>query len=211
MFKRFESLTRFSHDWVITEKIDGTNACIVVDYDERMAWGDQEFDYAIIAKVGSYFVYAQSRNYLITPEKDNAGFANWVKNNATTLVGMLGEGRHYGEWCGAGIQRRYGLATKKFALFNTHRWRDLSNHPDGGLLDGQLTCVPVLAEGYMDNPGQVALQCMDTLRAEGSQFAPGFMDPEGVVMRHNPSGTVFKKTFDYDEQGKWAEKQALKK
>lgn len=25
MFQRFGSLTRFSHDWTITEKIDGTN------------------------------------------------------------------------------------------------------------------------------------------------------------------------------------------
>lgn len=70
--------------------------------------------------------------------------------------------------------------------------------------------VPVLAEGYMDNPGQVALDCMNRLKEQGSAFALGFMDPEGVVMRHNPSGTVFKKTFDYDEQGKWAENQARK-
>lgn len=210
MFQRFASLTRFSHDWTITEKIDGTNACIIVDHDERMNLGDREFDYAIIDKVGPYFVYAQSRNNLITPSKDNAGFAGWVKNNVGELVEILGEGRHFGEWCGAGIQRRYGLTTKKFALFNTHRWRDLAGHPDGGLIGGQLTVVPVLAEGYMDNPGGAAIGAMDMMKINGSIFAPGFMDPEGVVMRHNPSGTVFKKTFDYDEQGKWAENQARK-
>ena len=183
MFQRFPSLTRFSHDWTITEKIDGTNACIIVEPDDRPAWGDAEYDYALVAKLGSHAVYAQSRNNLIYPGKDNAGFASWVANNVEALVETLGEGRHFGEWCGAGIQRRYGLDKKKFALFNTKRWGALSGHPDGGLIGGQLTVVPVLAEGYI-------------------------MDPEGVVMRHNPSGTVFKKTFDYDEQGKWAENQA---
>ena len=182
--------------------------------DEELG-GDQEGDWDIIDRVAEYgqngyFIYAQSRNNMITPEKDNAGFARWVQNNAKQLVEILGEGRHYGEWCGSAIQRRYGLSGKKFALFNTHRWKDLTYHPDGGLMGGQLTVVPVLAEGYMDNPGQVALDCMNKLKKQGSAFSPGFMDPEGVVMRHNPSGTVFKKTFDYDEQGKWAEKQDRK-
>lgn len=207
MFERFASLTRFSHDWTITEKIDGTNACIFIttpdnpdiDIDLRTAAGD------------GVVVFCQSRNRIITPTDDNMGFATWVSNNIEPLVEILGQGRHYGEWCGGSIQRGYGLKNKKFVLFNTHRWRGLSDHPDGGLLNGQLTCVPVLAEGYMDNPGQEALHAMDVLKTTGSAFAPGFMDPEGVVMRHNPSGTVFKKTFDYDEQGKWAENQERKK
>lgn len=206
MFRRFSSLTRFSHDWTITEKIDGTNACIIIANID-----DPEINHALsFARVGDQFVFAQSRNNMITPDNDNAGFARWVKNNADQLVEVLGHGYHFGEWCGAGIQRRYGLTTKKFVLFNTHRWGALINHPEGGLLGGQLTVVPVLAEGYMDNPGQVALDCMTKLKEQGSAFAPGFMDPEGVVMRHGPSGTVFKKTFDYDEQGKWAENQARK-
>ncbi len=206
MFQRFQSLTRFSHDWTITEKIDGTNACVIITGSD-----EDGVDYTgEIVSINGFSVFAQSRNNLITPEKDNAGFAGWVKDNADDLVEILGEGRHYGEWCGAGIQRRYGLTGKKFALFNTHRWSGLAGHPEGGLIGGQLTVVPVLAEGYMDNPGQVALECMDKLKANGSAFSPGFMDPEGVVMRHNPSGTVFKKTFDYDEQGKWAENQARK-
>lgn len=205
MFVKFPSLTRFSHDWVITEKIDGTNACVLI-----LPRDADDDGFVAVSITKDFKLYAQSRNNLIYPDQDNAGFAGWVKNNTAALAEILGEGRHFGEWCGAGIQRRYGLPNKKFALFNTHRWRDLSGHPDGGLLNGQLTVVPVLAEGYMDNPGQVALDCMNKLKEQGSAFAPGFMDPEGVVMRHNPSGTVFKKTFDYDEQGKWAENQARK-
>ena len=215
MFQRFASLTRFSHDWTITEKIDGTNACIIID--PLGSADDAPYKSQVIAEIPKaiadefpLYVLAQSRNNLITPDKDNAGFARWVANNAEELVSVLGEGRHFGEWCGASIQRRYGLNGKRLALFNTKRWAALSDHPEGGLLGGQLTVVPVLAEGYMDNPGQVALDCMTKLKEQGSAFAPGFMDPEGVVMRHNPSGTVFKKTFDYDEQGKWAENQARK-
>jgi len=212
MFKRFESLTRFSHDWTITEKIDGTNACVIVmplsEIDDPSI-REQAID-RIETENGLMNVYAQSRNNLITPAKDNAGFANWVAKNAAELVKVLGTGYHFGEWCGAGIQRRYGLTTKKFALFNTKRWAALANHPEGGLLGGALAVVPVLDEGYMDNPGATALECMLALHMDGSRFAPGFMNPEGVVMRHNPSGTVFKKTFDYDEQGKWAENQARK-
>lgn len=206
MFKRFDSLTRFSHDWTITEKIDGTNACIrIAQIDDPEI--NQELSFA---RIGDQLVFAQSRNNMITPDKDNAGFARWVQNNAEELVAVLGDGYHFGEWAGAGIQRRYDLTVKKFVLFNTHRWRDIAGHPDGGLLGGQLTVVPVLAEGYMPDPGATALDCMLAMQMGGSRFSPGFMEPEGVVMRHGPSGTVFKKTYDYDEQGKWAENQARK-
>jgi hypothetical protein len=60
----------------------------------------------------------------------------------------------------------------------------------------------------MDNPGESAAAALALLKDRGSLFAPGFDNPEGIVMRHGPSGTLFKKTFDYDEAGKWAENQA---
>lgn len=82
----------------ISEKIDGTNACIVITDD-----GD---------------IGAQSRARLITPEDDNYGFARWVNNNAEQLVDNLGPGHHFGEWWGQGIQRNYGLTEKRFSLFN---------------------------------------------------------------------------------------------
>ena len=82
----------------ISEKIDGTNACIVIT-DE----GD---------------VGAQSRTRLITPEDDNYGFANWVYENHHQLFEDLGPGHHFGEWWGQGIQRGYDLKEKRFSLFN---------------------------------------------------------------------------------------------
>lgn len=204
MFERFPSLTRFSHGWTITEKLDGTNAAILIVYAGDPAVHEYltEHPDTSVASVGEFFVFAQSRSKLITPGKstDNHGFARYVQDNAEEIVAKLGEGRHFGEWVGKGINKRhYDLPGKQFALFNTHRWTDAD-------LPEQVTVVPVLAGGYMEDPGAQAVSCMYAMKAVGSAFAPGFMNPEGVVMYHGPSKTTFKKTYDYDEQGKWAEK-----
>jgi hypothetical protein len=206
MFERFASLTRFSHGWTITEKLDGTNACVLIVpvSDPQYATANAKgVDPATrLALIGDLAVFAQSRNKMITPADDNAGFARFVHDNAEAFVELLGEGRHYGEWVGKGINKRqYGLPDKRFALFNTARWTNVA-------LPDRVTVVPVLAEGYLGEPGGEFSRIMDELRENGSAFAPGFMDPEGIVMRHGPSGTLFKKTFDYDEQGKWAENEA---
>jgi RNA ligase len=208
MFENFPSLTRFSHGWTITEKLDGANAAIVIVAKADPALEDAlQFEtnrQAIIAEVGNATVFAQSRKNLVYPGKasDNYGFAQFVKDNAEEIVAKLGEGRHFGEWIGKGVNKRaYNLDRKRFVLFNTHRWT-------GADLPERVDVVPVLAEGYIDNPGGAAVGAMDLLKQNGSVYAPGFMNPEGVVMRHGASGTLFKKTFDYDEQGKWAENEA---
>ncbi|HLE80817.1 MAG TPA: RNA ligase family protein, partial [Dehalococcoidia bacterium] len=99
-FQEFGKIYRLSRDCIITEKIDGTNAQVVVLEDGR--------------------VLAGSRNRWITPEADNFGFARWVKEHEEELR-SLGPGRHYGEWWGSGIQRGYGLKEKRFSLFNVSR------------------------------------------------------------------------------------------
>lgn len=201
MFISFPKLTRFSHDWTITEKIDGTNAQVIIvpASDETAA----AHHMSSLACVEDHLVFAGSRTRIITPDADNHGFAKWVQREARDLVQALGEGRHFGEWCGLGIQRNYGLKEKVFALFNTHRWTGVD-------LPDRVRVVPILAQGYMEDVGSEALRQMETLKQDGSRFAEGFGNPEGVVMRHGPSGTLFKKTYDYDELGKWAENQARK-
>ncbi|MBK8117420.1 MAG: RNA ligase family protein [Candidatus Accumulibacter sp.] len=86
---------------VFTEKIDGTNACVVIDEEG--------------------YIGAQSRNRFIFPHDDNFGFAKWVEDNKEDLL-SLGPGHHYGEWWGRGIGRTYGQTERFFSLFNTLRW-----------------------------------------------------------------------------------------
>lgn len=69
-------------------------------------------------------ILAQSRENLITPEKDNAGFARWVKNNEAswqdTKDGARAQVIVYGEWIGPGIQKNVAVSEipkKCFAVF----------------------------------------------------------------------------------------------
>jgi hypothetical protein len=100
-FIPFPKIPRLKRGCVITEKLDGTNAQVVVGED------------------GS--VRAGSRSRWITPESDNFGFARWVAEHADELR-ELGPGQHFGEWWGLGIQRGYGLHERRFSLFNSGRW-----------------------------------------------------------------------------------------
>lgn len=172
-FEGFQKIPRWKRDIVITEKIDGTNAQIYFLEDGRMLVG--------------------SRNRWITPEKDNMGFAAWCKQHEEELR-LLGYGKHFGEWYGAGIQRRYGLDHKRFALFNSSRWTSENPPP---------TCcsvVPVLYKGPMSE-AEID-NVMEKLRVGGSVAVPGFMNPEGIVIYHVASRSMFKRTLVDDEQPK---------
>jgi hypothetical protein len=191
----FPKIARLNRDIVITEKIDGTNAAIgIVELPQ--------------SEEGSvmYEVYAQSRNRIITPGKgDNAGFAAWVESIKDIAIEVLGPGLHFGEWWGNGIQRGYGQATKRFSLFNTARWSDFGTEAVIGV-------VPVLYEGpflYNDTQSDGGYrspinQVLDALRQTGSIAAPGYMNPEGIVIYHTAAHTMFKVTLEGDEKPKGA-------
>lgn len=169
-FVPFPKIPRLRRDIVITEKIDGTNAQIVVPKDG-----------------GPLLV--GSRNRWITPEKDNYGFARWVSENEETLRVGLGFGTHFGEWWGSGIQRRYDLTEKRFSLFNTARWQ--------GGAPALCSVVPVLYAGPWSQEAIDAT--LEKLRAAGSVAAPGFTNPEGVVVFHSASGRLFKVLLENDD------------
>lgn len=168
MFESFNKIARYNRDIVVTEKIDGTNAQIFIDGD--------------VFKVGS-------RNRWITPEDDNFGFARWAYEHKDELMG-LGDGRHYGEWWGSGIQRRYDLDEKRFSLFNVFRWGE----------DRPACChvVPVLFTGLLEDFD--ITKCMNDLQAHGSYAKEGFMQPEGIVIYHTQARVYFKKTFNNDHK-----------
>jgi len=152
-FKSWPKIPRWENQkWTVTEKIDGTNACIVIDEEGNIG--------------------AQARQALITPDKDNFGFAQWVQDNKEELL-LLGEGHHYGEWYGRGIQRNYGLKERRFALFSW--WRKADNEP----LPSCVETVPYLGSYTADSSG-----CWD-LQNLGSRAVEGWKDPEGYILTNS--------------------------
>jgi hypothetical protein len=198
-FQGWPKTPRLFRDMIISEKIDGTNAAVVIEEATENVIPSM----AIAQIVGPvvYNVAAQSRKRLITPEQDNFGFARWVWDNAAALVELLGEGRHFGEWWGQGIQRGYGLDHKRFSLFNVKRYGPLLETAAASdqALPG-LRLVPTLYEGPFDT-AQVYVQ-LDSLNVLGSRAAPGFDKPEGVIVYHHALNGVFKATLENDAEPK---------
>ena len=174
-FEKFEKLPRLSRGMVVSEKIDGTNAQVC------------------ITEEGEFLV--GSRKRWITPDDDNFGFAKWAYEHEEELRCGLGFGRHYGEWWGMGIQRKYGLGERRFSLFNTGRWNADTPPPE--------CChvVPVLYDGPFTTDAVDAV--LERLHSDGSAAAPGFMKPEGVVIYLSAARKSFKKTLDHNDVHKF--------
>ncbi len=187
-FVEFPKMARLSREVIISEKIDGTNAQILITEDGQMFCG--------------------SRTRWITPENDNMGFARWAMEHREELL-LLGSGRHFGEWWGQGIQRKYGMVEKRWSLFNVARWCPHDAEPqriaaaDPRIIKWQdrlpecCHLVPVLYRGIFSTGIADAMLC--DLAERGSKAAPGFMKPEGVVVFHVAGNVGFKKTLEKDE------------
>lgn len=165
-FKPWPKIKRLSKVFgvYVTEKIDGTNACVIVE-DGKV-------------------VGCQSRNRLISVGSDNMGFASWVERNSEELS-QLGDGYHYGEWAGPGIQKNpHGLEEKTFFLFNHYRWKD--ERPSC------CSVVPLLYEGDYDK------DVINKLMEKGSEN-PGF---EGIMV-YFPFADAYLKHTVKSPEGKW--------
>jgi hypothetical protein len=173
-FIPWPKMPRLFRECIITEKIDGTNACVHVREDGT--------------------VQAGSRSRWITQEDDNYGFAAWVRDHADELR-TLGVGRHFGEWWGSGIQRAYGFSKGErfFSLFNTAKW-------ENGGYPACVRLVPILSKCHFSL--KVVEDCKNFLRLSGSMAAAGFMRPEGVVVFHTAANHCFKSTLEKDEEYK---------
>lgn len=172
-FKAWPKIPRATGERVtITEKLDGTNACIIIE--------------------DGQIVGTQSRKRLIAPSDDNYGFATWVESNREELLG-LGEGYHYGEWAGLGIQKNpHNLASKKFFLFNTFRWN--ANNPNRPKC---CEVVPVLYEGEVKpDIFDKAMAALKKLSLEAGYT------PEGIVSYYHKTKRYEKLTYNY-AAGKW--------
>lgn len=191
----------FKDDMVITEKIDGTNSCVLI---EPYVGGNQHPQSLLVVDIegNKWEVAAQSRTRLIDPKNDNMGFAKYVWDNAAAFVLTLGAGRHFGEWWGSGIQRGYGLpkGEKRFSLFNTHRWAHLS-HVIPLTSVPNLYRVPILYKGPFDT--EKIVETKQTLQDGGSWAALTFPRPEGVVVFHEASQHAYKSLLEGDDLHKW--------
>lgn len=172
-FIAFRKIPRLQREIIITEKIDGTNAQIFIEDDfETMHVG--------------------SRNRWITPENDNFGFARWAQENRDELL-KLGPGHHFGEWWGSGIQSGYGLpkGEKRFSLFNVKKWNET-----------RPACCHVVPTLYTGDFSTSRIEdVLYDLSVKGSAAAPGFMNPEGIIIYHSAANLYFKRTFRDDHKG----------
>ncbi len=169
-FKAWPKIPRAKGNQItITEKIDGTNACVIVRDGE--------------------VVGCQSRNRLIKPGDDNMGFAFWVYENAEALA-QLGDGYHYGEWAGPGIQKNpHMLDEKTFFLFNTFRPQES--------LPECVKQVDVLYQGPY-SPGVIE----DTMQGLWKSATDKEYIPEGIIIYFHDSRSHMKDTFA-NRGGKW--------
>ncbi len=184
-FIEFPKIARLSREIIVTEKIDGTNGVIHIGDDGT--------------------VLAGSRTQWLTTRAiggaDNHGFAAWVESHVDELK-SLGPGYHFGEWWGSGIQRGYALqkGEKRFSLFNVIRWSDDYGNQTATQRPRCCSTVPILYCGpFLTDAIE---SCLTGLRVGGSHAAPGFMQPEGVVIFHPQGNIGFKKTIEKDDEWK---------
>lgn len=181
-FKEWPKIQRLDKNTVtITEKIDGTNVCVIIENGE--------------------VVGAQSRQRLITPDNDNFGFAGWVDRNKDQLK-TLGDGYHYGEWAGPGIQQNpHLLETKTFFLFNSYRWDKVFSENELHPAREVVKVVPTLYVGEFD-PFEVnsVLECLskNTLGiASGKDGAK----PEGIIIYFHAFKSYLKRHLEGRKNG----------
>ncbi len=179
-FGKIENINKF--EFSITQKLHGTNAQIHI-------WKQN----------GLYQIKAACRTRYLTEQDDNYGFCKFVLANEDAIVNALGEGRHYGEWCGPGINSGEGLKEKGLYLFNWARWSDKNLPP-------RFYTVPLLYEGRELNLESINL-IMDNLKANGSKLVSGYMHPEGIVI--NIGGVFYKQVFN-PEETKWTKRKEKK-
>jgi hypothetical protein len=214
-FPAYPKTPRFNMGCLVTEKIDGTNACIVVEHVIDGKPGGLPSGCATEVTVNgiNYAIAAGSRKRWITPEKDNFGFARFVHENAERLVELLGEGLHYGEWWGSGIQRGYAQNGKRLSLFDgpgrypwalDEEWEYAQAHLQTRMVavgDAFIGVVPLLYQGSLD---EILTRLGDTdelrrfLGIETSHAQIGWTRPEGVIvqLRGSGGGQRFKIVWD---------------
>lgn len=204
-FKKWDKIPRLANEKMyITEKIDGSNACVVIlPFEPEYDIFEASDNFALVTVDGVHYkVAAQSRTRFLLDEKgkDNFNFARWVSENVVELVRTLGYGRHYGEWWGSGIQRGYGLLNgeRRFSLFDTRRWGAESE----GFLNivnskvENIDIVPQLYSGPVDL-GRIS-DILHELDVDGSRVVNSYQKAEGVIVNFSLARVSYKAFINDD-------------
>jgi hypothetical protein len=93
------------------------------------------------------------------------------------------------------------LDEKRFSLFNTGRWTADVNDHYRCVEAPELFVVPVIGRGE-ELGGTGVEDALHLLRTVGSLAADGFDNPEGIVVFHPSSNSLFKSTLDNNDAHK---------
>lgn len=100
-------------------------------------------------------------------ERDNFGFAAWVRASAAQLI-RLGQGWHYGVWYGRGIMRSYGLDHRRLALYDVERWTQIPER-----LPDRVESVPIVGRARGPELSSAVDRALRRLERSGSLAVPG--------------------------------------
>ncbi len=194
-FHKYFKIPRIENEtFTISEKIDGSNGLIYVHH--------ARFDDVKKGVDRSYILAGSRSKWLIDDGSktwDNHGFGSWVEENEEDLY-SLDEGYHYGEWYGKGINRGYGLLDKRFMLFNYGRYAEKLRLADSGLLFNMPTKVQVETVFHhnvkFEQLFQIIAEVRYHLTHDGSKHVQGYIKPEGLIVRSELSGKLWKVIID---------------
>jgi len=154
----------------IFPKIDGTNGSVW--------WEKPEED-------GGDFIHCGSRNRVVTPEDDNAGFAQAMKTDGNIIVALhrCPNWRIYGEWLVPHTLKTYREdAWRKFYIFDVHngeRWLSYDEYSEV-LLRAGCNVIPPLA--VINNPSDE--QLLNLLDVNTYLIKDGCGSGEGLVLKN---------------------------
>lgn len=191
-FKAFPKIPRVDKlNITITRKYDGTNAQILIGYESCGCWAMNEVDCEGPICVNDNTdldlgIKAGSRNRWLEPENDNYGFCKWVYDNSQELIAFLGPGRHYGEWCGPGINSGEGFTEKTLVLFDQYRY-DRTKLPKNVIIAASISLI------NLNNLIQGRLDILKTILESTDQLKGNQAGIEGVVI--NVAGSLFKHVY----------------
>lgn len=189
-YPSFNKIERLENIYcIISEKIDGTNGLIEINYDSVKFGSKNRYLESHEDNAGFMNFYSYHKNIFINTAKELNEKEIEISGETLTKYEEIYPIHIYGEWFGKGIQRGYGLDKKFFMPFNPEYAELLIEHE-----------VPHIVRPYILYEGKfsekVATSSMHFLKEEGSYVIPKYMKPEGIVIYFPKYNFYLKDTFE---------------